>query len=124
MDFRVYLEKLRALSDNQKKIILWIIVAILALVLGFWWVKMTGERVRNFQTNELIKNLNPSNLEANLVAPDLGKREELERAENLIKSLEENSAKLQELEKMIEENPDRAAELLINSDKLEEFLKF
>ncbi len=39
-----YLEKLRALPDKQKKIILWIIIAVLALGLGFLWLKITISR--------------------------------------------------------------------------------
>ena len=41
MDIHSYIEKLRALPDKQKKIILWIIVIILALGLGFLWFKTT-----------------------------------------------------------------------------------
>ena len=34
-----YLEWLQALPDNKKKIVLWTIVAILAVIMGFFWVK-------------------------------------------------------------------------------------
>ena len=36
---RKFLEKLRKLTDVQKKVILWTIVAILAIILGFFWVR-------------------------------------------------------------------------------------
>jgi len=39
INLREYLEKLRALPEVTKKIILWAIVAILAVVLGFFWVR-------------------------------------------------------------------------------------
>ena len=36
---RKFLEKLQALPENKKKIILWSIVAILAAIMGFFWVR-------------------------------------------------------------------------------------
>jgi len=39
MDFHAYLEKLRALPDNQKKIVLWTIVVVLGLIMGFFWIR-------------------------------------------------------------------------------------
>ena len=36
---RNFLEKLRALPEQQKKIILWTIVVVLAVTMGFFWVK-------------------------------------------------------------------------------------
>ena len=44
MDIHNYVEKLRALPEKQKKIILWAIVIILALGLGFLWFKITISR--------------------------------------------------------------------------------
>jgi len=38
MDIRVFLQKLQNLPDKHKKIILWIIVVILGLIMGFFWV--------------------------------------------------------------------------------------
>lgn len=60
MDFKSYLEKLRALPDQQKKIILWVVVGILAVVMGFFWVMSAinnlskiGENVGNIQLPEI-----------------------------------------------------------------------
>ena len=39
MDFKVYLEKLRSLPDGQKKIVLWTIVAVLGLAMGYFWIR-------------------------------------------------------------------------------------
>ena len=39
MNFSNYLEKLRALPDSQKKIVLWTIVVILAFVMGLFWIR-------------------------------------------------------------------------------------
>jgi len=38
MNFKTYFEKLRALPDKHKKIIMWAIVAVLAVVLGYFWL--------------------------------------------------------------------------------------
>ena len=38
MDFKNYLEKLRALSDQQKKLVLWTIVSVLAVIMGYFWI--------------------------------------------------------------------------------------
>ena len=50
-----YLEKLRALPDKQKKIILWTIVIILALGFGFFWIKTTISRFAKIE--ESIKKI-------------------------------------------------------------------
>ena len=36
---RIRIEKLQNLPENKKKIILWTIVAILAVIMGFFWVR-------------------------------------------------------------------------------------
>lgn len=48
MDFRAYLEKLRGLSDNQKKTVLWTAVIILAIIMGIFWFRATINRFSNF----------------------------------------------------------------------------
>lgn len=40
-----FLEKLRGFSDTKKKIILWTVVIILGLVMGFFWVKKASEGI-------------------------------------------------------------------------------
>src|SRR3989339_561754 len=47
MDFRAYLEKLRGLSDKNKKIVLWTIVVVLGLMMGFFWIKGAGNALSN-----------------------------------------------------------------------------
>jgi hypothetical protein len=39
MNFKNFLEKLRALPDDRKKIILWSVVAVLAIGMGIFWIK-------------------------------------------------------------------------------------
>ena len=48
-----YLEKLRALPDKQKKIVLWTIVSILVLVMGYFWIKSAADKL-----NKLGENVN------------------------------------------------------------------
>lgn len=38
MNFKNYLEKLRALPDNQKKIIIWSIAVFFAVIMLIFWV--------------------------------------------------------------------------------------
>ncbi|MGD0576876.1 MAG: hypothetical protein ABSA74_02265 [Candidatus Staskawiczbacteria bacterium] len=38
MNFKKFLKKLQNLPDTKKKIILWTIVAVLAVVMGYFWV--------------------------------------------------------------------------------------
>lgn len=54
MDFRTYLTKLQSLPDNQKKIVLWTIVAILAIIMGIFWLKISAERLSRLENS--IKN--------------------------------------------------------------------
>ena len=39
MNFRPHIEKLQALPESKKKIILWSVVAVLAVIMGFFWVR-------------------------------------------------------------------------------------
>ncbi len=45
MDIHSYIEKLRALPDKQKKIVLWTIVVILVLIMGYFWIKSTVDKL-------------------------------------------------------------------------------
>ncbi|OGZ70100.1 MAG: hypothetical protein A2904_00370 [Candidatus Staskawiczbacteria bacterium RIFCSPLOWO2_01_FULL_33_9] len=64
MNIHNYIEKLRALPDKQKKIILWTIVIILALVMGFFWIRSA---INSFsKIEESIKKVNiPTYIEEN-----------------------------------------------------------
>ena len=48
MDICKYIVKLQNLPEKQKKIILWTIVAVLVLVMGFFWLKTTAYRLSKF----------------------------------------------------------------------------
>lgn len=56
MDFKLqiknWLEKLRALPEKNKKIILWAVVAVLAIILGSFWVRSAINRL-NEMGNDL-----------------------------------------------------------------------
>lgn len=49
MDFHNYLEKLRALPDQQKKIIMWAVVIVLAVLLTIVWFNLSAKRVFQIQ---------------------------------------------------------------------------
>ena len=61
MDFHNYLEKLRALPDQQKKAIMWAVVAVIAVLLGIVWFNMSAKRV--FQIQEDIGKIEFSSVE-------------------------------------------------------------
>ena len=56
MNFKEFITKLQNLPDNQKKMILWTIVAILALGMGFLWFKISISRFAKIEeSKELTK---------------------------------------------------------------------
>ena len=63
MDLKNYLEKLRALSEQQKKIVLWTIVAIFAVIMGYFWVRETINSFQKIQmpSTNIIQTATPSN---------------------------------------------------------------
>ena len=38
---RAFIQKLQNLPEEQKKIILWMVVGVLAVIMGFFWIKGT-----------------------------------------------------------------------------------
>lgn len=63
MNFSIYqfLNKLQNLPDNKKKIILWVIVGVLAAIMGYFWIKSAGERLNKM--GESIGQINLPQLE-------------------------------------------------------------
>ena len=55
MNFNNFITKLQGLPDKQKKIVLWTIVVILTLVMGFFWFKATISRFAKIE--ESIKKI-------------------------------------------------------------------
>ena len=53
---RAFIEKLQNLPENKKKIILWAVVVILAVIMGFFWVRGA---INNFsKIGESVKSIN------------------------------------------------------------------
>jgi hypothetical protein len=55
-----YIEWLQNLPENKKKIILWVVVAVLAVFMGFFWIKGTinnfskiGRQMQNIKVPEI-----------------------------------------------------------------------
>ncbi|MEK7562091.1 MAG: hypothetical protein AAB509_00215 [Patescibacteria group bacterium] len=40
-----YLDKLRGLSDKRKKIVLWSVVAVMAIIMGYFWIKSAADKL-------------------------------------------------------------------------------
>jgi len=58
MDIKKSLNKLQNLSENKKKIILWSIVAILGIIMIFFWLKTLGGRIKTISQNGFMEQLN------------------------------------------------------------------
>ena len=56
---KIWLEKLRALPENKKKIILWTIVVILAIIMGFFWTNSVIKNFSNLSKSGKLINLPP-----------------------------------------------------------------
>lgn len=52
------LNKLRKQPVHIRKLILWIIVIIVALILASWWIYNSFAKLKNFKEEEFIKELN------------------------------------------------------------------
>lgn len=50
-----FLEKIRNLPQNQKKLILWSVTAILAIILLFFFVKKTQKNFREFDMGDFSR---------------------------------------------------------------------
>jgi len=71
IDFKAYLQKLQNLPEDKKKIVLWVIVAVLAVVMGLFWavgainsLSKIGESAGNIELPEfdnILQNTTPSN---------------------------------------------------------------
>ena len=52
-----FIDKLRNKPEHIRKLILWIIVIIFALILGSFWFYNSWWRIRNFPKQEILKEL-------------------------------------------------------------------
>jgi hypothetical protein len=75
-----FLEKIRGLSERERKIILWLAMVILAIFLSVWYVRSVKQKINSLNKEEFIKSLN---------LPDLGK--ELNELPNVEMSKTESS---------------------------------
>jgi len=58
-----FLEKIQRLPEKKRKVILWSIVTVLAVSLLFWWLNSFQNRVKGFQKEEFIEELNLPEIE-------------------------------------------------------------
>ena len=52
-----FLEKIRELPEKTRKIILWVVLIILALIMLSWWIGRIPERLDNFRAGQFIEQL-------------------------------------------------------------------
>ncbi len=60
-----FVDKLRDLPENKKKIILWAIVVVLGFIMGYFWVKSVIYKLNNLESINLNIEL-PESFENNL----------------------------------------------------------
>ncbi len=116
------LKKSQKLSKRKKEAILILIVAILALILGYVWLKQTKQRLEEFRKEDLRGEYNISSIkkeieknfqEINL--PDIGI--EKERVERLRKLIEENPEEAELLLERIKQDPEKTNQLIEDFEK-------
>ena len=100
-----FLEKLRALPEGQKKLILWTIVITLALVLFIWWIKNTREKLGSFRGEELRDRFQPPQI-PKIEMPLIGLPEISEKDLEQLES-ELSEEELEELKKLLEDGEQR-----------------
>lgn len=80
-----FLKKAQSLPEKKRKLILWGIVAVLAIVLLGWWINNFQKRLAAFESNQFLEKLNLPEIES----PELP-TEELEELKEGFKNLEVN----------------------------------
>ena len=53
-----FLKRLQKQPENVRKMILWSIIIIVALILASWWIYNSFAKLKNFKEEEFIKELN------------------------------------------------------------------
>ena len=99
-----FLKKLRGQPENIKKIVLWSLVILVGLTLFIFWLNSTKARLRNFQKDNILKDIGVPNLKKEIEnippiefpeieMPELNE-EELKALEEAIKEAEDQGAPL------------------------------
>ncbi len=57
------LQKIQNLPEKKRKIILWLIVIIIGIVLGYFWIKNFQEKINNFRMEDFKNELNIPNFQ-------------------------------------------------------------
>ena len=52
------LRKIRSYSEGKKKILIWVIVLLCALGLGWWWFSDTSYRLHHLDTQQAVQDMN------------------------------------------------------------------
>ena len=99
-----FLKKLRGQPENVKKIVLWSTVVLVGLTLFIFWLNSTKARLRNFQKDNILKDIGVPNLKKEIEnippiefpeikVPELSE-DELKAFEEAMKEAEEQGAPL------------------------------
>lgn len=97
---RRILIKLRNQPENVRKIIFWVVLIVISLGLGTWWVNSAYRKIKEFKKEEFFENLDFSPLKEKI--QEIPKLEIPTFDEKELKEMEEFG---EEIEKEIEKNP-------------------
>lgn len=97
---RRFLTGIQNQPENVKKIIFWIVLIVISLGLGTWWVNFAYRKIKEFKKEEFFENLDFSPLEEKI--REIPKLEIPTFDEKELKEMEEFGG---EIEKEIEKNP-------------------
>lgn len=87
-----FLAKLQKLPESKRKIILWAVMILIAILLFFFWAKSSQEKLRSFPKEEFIEKLQAPDFKKELKRapqPEMPKLEMPEPTEEELKQLEE-----------------------------------
>jgi hypothetical protein len=98
-----FLDKIRSLPEWQRKIILWVLVGLLALILFGFWIKNVKRKVENFPSKKIIEKFQlpkmPEFKMPDIKIPDI-KKEDIEKLKEKGLNEEEIKKLQEELEKI------------------------
>jgi len=59
-----FLEKIRSLSEGQKKAIIWLIIVLGAIGLGWWWFGNAARHLQEFNAQKAVEQLDLEKLKS------------------------------------------------------------
>ncbi len=116
MDF---LKKIQALPEEQRKIILWVGVGIIAIVVLGFWSNLAKKRLESLEDQELFKEVQSSEFDKEKLLPIEEIKQEWEKLQELREIMQKQELSPEDLERLKE----MAVEGGLSAEELEELEK-